>query len=198
MVESTSSSLTERRARFVYEAARLAAIAAEAKVIPAEWDFREEPFKTQFRAVIERQCAPGALQSPKEVHDDWMRAYRDMGWTFGRVYDPVAKKHPDLVPYEQLDPVAKDKDEIFIILCNIAFRFIRESANAGEKMRELVERNQRLLRVNTRLKNLVEYVIGQLKAAGIGSGFNETECSALIDYLQSSFVVLSETSAVDA
>lgn len=198
MVESAISRLIERRARFVYEAARLAAIAAEANVIPAEWDSREEPFKAQFRAVIERQCAPGASQDPKEVHDDWMHAYRGMGWTFGRVYDPEAKKHPDLVPYEQLEQVEKDKDEIFISLCNIASRFIREPANVAGKMRELIECNQRLLRENTQLTHRVEHVIDRLTVASADLGLAEAECTALLDDLRSSFVGLSETSAADA
>lgn len=49
-------SLNERRARFVYEGARIAAEAALAPIIPVSWDEREDAFKTQFLAVIERQC----------------------------------------------------------------------------------------------------------------------------------------------
>lgn len=40
--------LTERRAEFVYNAAREAAVAADALVIPAMWHYREEAFKKQF------------------------------------------------------------------------------------------------------------------------------------------------------
>ena len=48
-------SLIERRAEFVYEGARLAAIAAQAPIIPVSWEEREEPFKKQFLEVIDRQ-----------------------------------------------------------------------------------------------------------------------------------------------
>ena len=44
--------LTERRAEFVYDAARLAAIGANAPIIPVVWVEREQPFKDQFLKVI--------------------------------------------------------------------------------------------------------------------------------------------------
>lgn len=44
--------LIERQAKFIYDAARLAAQVANAPVIPVPWDKREEPFKTQFLKVI--------------------------------------------------------------------------------------------------------------------------------------------------
>ncbi len=48
--------LNERRAEFVYNAARLAAIAAAAPIIPVPWEEREQPFRDQFLKVVERQC----------------------------------------------------------------------------------------------------------------------------------------------
>ena len=95
-------SLTERRAAFIYEAARLAAIAAQAPVIPRPWELREEPFKLQFMSVIEVQCGPHHSSSPSELHADWVVAYEKMGWRFGPEYDPDAKTHPDMVPYDAL------------------------------------------------------------------------------------------------
>ena len=67
--------LLERRAVFVYDAARLAAIAASAPIIPLPWVEREEPFRRQFRDVIERQCSPQRSTSAEELHGSWMRAY---------------------------------------------------------------------------------------------------------------------------
>jgi len=117
--------LTIRRAVFVYEAARLAAIASQAPVVPDCWENREEPFKTQFYEVIERQCGEHRSASPEELHDSWMQSYLSMGWTYGDVYDPVNKKHPDLVPYDELGQLEKDKDAVFIALCEIARQWIR-------------------------------------------------------------------------
>lgn len=119
--------LTERRAEFVYDAARLAAIAAGAPVIPAPWGARVDPdFRRQFLAVIERQCGPQHSDSPEELHGSWMQAYFAMGWVYGPVYDPAAKTHPDLVPYAQLGQLERDKDAVFVALCGIARVFIYE------------------------------------------------------------------------
>lgn len=116
--------LTERRARFVYEAARLAAIGALAPIIPALWDDREEPFRAQFRQVIERQCSDQRSRLPEELHGSWMQAYSAMGWVYGAEYDSGNKTHPDLVPYADLGQLERDKDAVFVALCEIARQWI--------------------------------------------------------------------------
>jgi hypothetical protein len=120
-----SGSLVGRRAEFVYEAARLAARAANAPVIPAPWYQRENAFRDQFLNVIERQCGPNRSSSPEYLHEDWVRAYEDMGWHWGAMYDPIAKTHPDMVPYLELGELERDKDEVFVALCEIARQWIR-------------------------------------------------------------------------
>jgi len=116
--------LTERRAEFVYNGARLAAIAAEAPIIPGEWSEREADFKAQFLNVIERQCGEQRSRSPEELHGSWMQSYLTMGWVAGEVYDREKRIHPDLVPYALLGQLERDKDTVFIMLCEIARRFI--------------------------------------------------------------------------
>ncbi len=112
--------LTERRAIFVYNAARLAASAADAPIVPVHWEDREEDFRIQFRAVIERQCGDQRSSSPEELHGSWMQAYITMGWVYGEDYDREKKIHPDLVPYDQLGKLEQDKDAVFVALCEIA------------------------------------------------------------------------------
>ena len=112
--------LIERQAEFVYNAARLAAIAANAPVIPIEWSQREEPFKVQFLNVIERQMGEERSSSPQELHESWMKAYYAMGWVYGKIYSRENKKHPDLVPYAELGQLERDKDAVFVALCEIA------------------------------------------------------------------------------
>lgn len=121
--------LNERRTRFVYEAARFAAIAAKAPVIPKQWDEREEAFRSQFLPVIERQCSEQRSRSPEELHGIWMQAYFAMGWTHGP-YVPSDKTHPDLVPYADLGKLEQDKDAVFIALCEIARQWIYEPTEA--------------------------------------------------------------------
>ena len=118
------NSLTERRAEFVYNAARLAALAAQAPVVPVQWSEREEAFLFQFLEVIERQCGPQRSSSPEELHGAWMQAYFAMGWVYGEFYDREWRTHPDLVPYAQLGQLEKDKDAVFVALCEIARAYI--------------------------------------------------------------------------
>ena len=120
------SDLTERRAQFVYDAARLAAQAANAPIIPVPWEEREEPFKAQFRKVIERQCSELRSRSPEELHGSWMQSYFAMGWSFGLTYSRENKTHPDLIPYADLGQLERDKDAVFIALCEIARQWVYE------------------------------------------------------------------------
>ena len=118
--------LTERKSEFVYNAARLAAIGSNAPIIPVIWDEREEPFKEQFLKVIERQCGENRSHSAEELHGSWMQSYFSMGWVYGDEYDREKKIHPDLVPYKQLRQLEKDKDAVFIALCDVARQWIYE------------------------------------------------------------------------
>ena len=124
------ATLTERRAEFVYEAARLAAEAAGAPIVPDYWDDREEAFRLQFVDVIERQCGPQRSNSPEELHGSWMQAYLDMGWVYGEEYNREKRVHPDLVPYAQLGQLERDKDAVFVALCEIARQWIYDEVLA--------------------------------------------------------------------
>ena len=119
--------LNERRAEFVYNGARIAAIAAKAPIIPVIWVEREDSFKKQFLNVIERQCGEYRSMSPEELHGSWMQAYLTMGWVYGENYDREKKIHPDLVPYLKLGQLERDKDAVFVALCEIARQFIYDT-----------------------------------------------------------------------
>lgn len=118
------NNLAERRASFVYDAARLAAIGSGAPVVPVPWIERESDFRDQFIKVIERQCGDQRSNSPEELHGSWMQAYFLMGWEYGDKYDRENRKHPDLVPYAQLGQLERDKDAVFVALCEIARQWI--------------------------------------------------------------------------
>ena len=124
----SEQSIMERRAKFVYDAARLAAEAAGAPIIPVTWDEREDAFRIQFLDVIDRQCGPHRSRSPEELHGSWMQAYFAMGWVHGGQYDRDAKTHPDLVPYADLGQLERDKDAVFVALCEIARQWIYDAA----------------------------------------------------------------------
>ena len=116
--------LIERRAEFVYNAARLAALASNAPIVPVQWVEREDAFRKQFLTVIERQCGEQRSKSPEELHGSWMQSYLLMGWCYGDVYSREKKVHPDLVPYALLGQLERDKDAVFVALCEIARQFI--------------------------------------------------------------------------
>jgi hypothetical protein len=120
----------ERQSEFVYNGARLAAIASGAPIVPVVWDEREDAFRNQFLKVIERQCGEQRSMSPEELHGSWMQSYYAMGWVYGEKYDREKKIHPDLVPYAQLGQLEKDKDAVFIALCEIARQWIYEGATS--------------------------------------------------------------------
>jgi hypothetical protein len=123
-VADSGASLTERRAIFVYEGARLQAQAVNAPIVPEPWDEREDKFRVQFLDVIEMMCGPDRKSSPEELHDDWVRAYETMGWTYGPTRDPEAKTHPDMRPFDELEFHEQIKDAVFVALCEIARQWI--------------------------------------------------------------------------
>ena len=124
--------LNERRAVFVYEGARIAAIAAQAPIVPAPWTLREQAFQDQFLEVIEVQCGPHRSGSPEGLHAAWKVAYLEMGWVYGEKYDAQRKIHPDLVSYGDLGQLEQDKDAVFVALCEIARLWIYVLAEKGD------------------------------------------------------------------
>ena len=117
--------LNERRAIFVYEAARLHAENLQCPVIPAAWKDREADFKEQFVKLITDLCSgKRKFLNPEVAHDSWVKKYLEMGWVYGEKYDPPNRIHPDLVPFNDLDPKEKIKDEVFMNLVEIAKKYI--------------------------------------------------------------------------
>lgn len=126
--------LLERQAEFIYNGARIAAIAAQAPIIPVIWTEREEAFRNQFLKVINRQMGEQRSKSPEELHGSWMQAYFGMGWVYGEEYDRERKIHPDLVPYADLGQLERDKDAVFVALCEIARQWIYDLPEALKEL----------------------------------------------------------------
>lgn len=118
--------LAERRTIFVYEVARMQAAAMNAPIIPEPWDIRELEFREQMVALVERYCALDELPTPKEAHDSWWQAYKDLGWVYGPTRDKVAKTHPDMVEFEELGYEEQIKDAVFLDLVAMARDYIHD------------------------------------------------------------------------
>jgi len=115
-----------RRAIFVYKGARLHAKQLGCPIVPKTWNEREREFKEQFIELIDKLCK-GQKEfryPPKKAHDLWVKKYLEMGWKYGDEYDPENKIHPDLVPYDKLDPKERVKDDVFLELVGIACKYI--------------------------------------------------------------------------
>ena len=46
----------------------------------------------------------------ENVHEVWAKARIDEGWTYGEKRDDIHKKHPCLVPYDELPEAEKEYD----------------------------------------------------------------------------------------
>ena len=46
----------------------------------------------------------------ENVHEVWAKARMDAGWTYGGKRDDIHKKHPCLVPYDELPKEEKEYD----------------------------------------------------------------------------------------
>ena len=46
----------------------------------------------------------------ENVHEVWAKARMDEGWTYGEKRDDIHKKHPCLVPYDELPEGEKEYD----------------------------------------------------------------------------------------
>ena len=114
--------LSERRAWFVYEAARIENNAAKRPINPEPWDERDEQFRRNMIKAVAKQCGADRLTSPSKLHQAWVDAYEKMGWRYGRKRDTVNKTHPDMVPFNKLGRKEQEKDWVFFMFCEIARR----------------------------------------------------------------------------
>jgi hypothetical protein len=48
--------------------------------------------------------------TPQELHEEWVRFRLEHGWKYGPVKDEWSKRHPCLVPYDQLPEEQRVKD----------------------------------------------------------------------------------------
>lgn len=51
---------------------------------------------------------------PSDSHNSWLKEKEETGWKYGPVKDPDKKEHPCFVPYDQLPPEQRLKDNLFL------------------------------------------------------------------------------------
>lgn len=71
-----------------------------------------------------------AEQIAENVHEVWSEGRMNDGWTYGLVRDDAAKKHPCILPYDELPESEKDYDrrtsqETIKLILKLGFRIVR-------------------------------------------------------------------------
>ena len=52
--------------------------------------------------------------TPEQSHGSWLKEKADTGWKYGAVKDPDKKEHPCFVPYAELPPEQRAKDDVYV------------------------------------------------------------------------------------
>jgi hypothetical protein len=99
-----------------------AEIAREIRVLLGEESYDQRIFTeadTARRVEALQRCA--ALQTTDaERHESWREMHYAQGWTYGEVLDPANKRHPNLLPWENLPASTRSKAKIFDICARYA------------------------------------------------------------------------------
>jgi len=71
--------------------------------------YRPQPIDTSG-IVLPAELLELTERLAENAHDVWAKQRMAEGWTYGPQRDDVAKKHPDLVPYQDLPESEKEYD----------------------------------------------------------------------------------------
>lgn len=107
--ETVSPAVLDQVARVCHEANRAycASIGDDSQVpwsVAPEW--QRSSAVSGIEAVLKGM-------GPKDLHESWYIRKRMEGWVWGPNKDPEGKKHPCLLPYEDLPPDQRVKDRLF-------------------------------------------------------------------------------------
>jgi hypothetical protein len=81
-------------------------------------DHSQKPWN-EATAEIRESAQMGVLGvingcTPEQSHQSWLDFKKAAGWRYGPVKDEVLKEHPCFVPYGELPPIHKAKDQIYV------------------------------------------------------------------------------------
>jgi len=105
-----------------------AEIAREIRVLLGEEAYDQRIFtreETRRRIHALKDCAESS-RSDAERHESWMAMHRESGWEYGPELLPAEKKHPNLLPWDELPQNTRSKARIFNIVAQYTGKLIAE------------------------------------------------------------------------
>lgn len=93
-------------------------------------EYTPHPIDTS-NVELPRELLPLVEALSRNVHEVWSEARISQGWTYGEHRDDTTKKHPCLVPYEELGVEEKIFDhktstETLKLILKLGFKISRE------------------------------------------------------------------------
>jgi hypothetical protein len=67
--------------------------------------------ESAIKGVMFKQAKPDS--TPADSHDSWLMEKQNQGWVYGETKDPIGKRHPCMVSYDELPTAQRAKDYIF-------------------------------------------------------------------------------------
>jgi RyR domain len=69
-----------------------------------------------WQRISARNGVSGALagSTPEQSHESWLAEKAKDGWKYGPIKNATKKEHPCFVPYAELPPAQRAKDELFV------------------------------------------------------------------------------------
>lgn len=74
------------------------------------------PFDEVRDSIIDGVRGAREGNTPEQSHENWLAFKVEHGWVYGERKDPVAKTHPLMVPYGDLPPEQRVKDDLFLAI----------------------------------------------------------------------------------
>lgn len=111
LIEEPPSAVTEAMiARVAHEVNRAYCLSIGDTSQPAwadapEWQVESAINGVRFHLAQDRD--------PRESHENWLVQKVADGWTYGPLKDPINKKHPCMVPYDELPTEQRATDALF-------------------------------------------------------------------------------------
>lgn len=98
--------------RFLREATTLIHQAWVSYQLGCDQPFNVFPTPAQLDSQLNalKEFLKNPMMTVEESHENWVQYKFSLGWKFGPVKDEDKKEHPDLVPFEELPKVEREKD----------------------------------------------------------------------------------------